>query len=261
MFPINSCYGSVLFDSGASHSLVSKQFIEKHHLKTEGMSQEMSVQSPGGILRTGLRCPKVIITIEGVEFLANLIVLDSKGLDVILGMNWLTRHKAMLDCGLRAVTLTSPNGTVVDYKPEIASQTAVDSILNSLKGMDVSDVRVVREYPDVFPEDLPGLPPDREIEFAIELVPGTAPIAKRPYRMPANELAEMKKQIQELIEKGYIGPSTSPWGAPVLFVKKKDVSMRMCVDYRALNEVTIKNKYPLPRIDDLFDQLKGASVF
>jgi hypothetical protein len=127
--------------------------------------------------------------------------------------------------------------------------------------MVVSDVRVVKEYPDVFPDELPGLPPDREIEFAIELVPGTAPIAKRPYRMPANELAEMKKQIQELIEKGYIRPSTSPWGAPVLFVKKKDGTMRMCVDYRALNEVTIKNKYPLPRIDDLFDQLKGASVF
>ena len=113
----------------------------------------------------------------------------------------------------------------------------------------------------LFPEELPGLPPDREIEFAIELVPGTAPIAKRPYRMPANELAEMKKQIQELEEKGYVRPSTSPWGAPVLFVKKKDGSMRMCVDYRSLNEVTIKNKYPLPRIDDLFDQLKGATVF
>jgi hypothetical protein len=130
--------------------------------------------------------------------------------------------------------------------------------MNSLKEMVVTDVRVVKEYPDVFPDELPGLPPDREIEFAIELVPGTAPIAKRPYKMPANELAEIKKQIQELVEKGYIRPSTSPWGAPVLFVKKKDGTMRMCVDYRALNEVTIKNKYPLPRIDDLFDQLKGV---
>ena len=120
---------------------------------------------------------------------------------------------------------------------------------------------MVREYPDVFPDDLPGLPPDREIEFAIELVPGTAPIAKRPYRMPANELVELKRQVEDLEGKGYIRPSSSPWGAPVLFVKKKDGTMRMCVDYRALNEVTIKNKYPLPRIEDLFDQLKGASVF
>ena len=105
------------------------------------------------------------------------------------------------------------------------------------------------------------MPPDREIEFVIELVPGTAPIYKRPYRMDANQLAELKDQIQDLLDKGYIRPSTSPWGAPVIFVPKKDGGTRMCVDYRALNEVTIKNKYPLPRIEDLFDQLKGACVF
>ena len=120
---------------------------------------------------------------------------------------------------------------------------------------------VVCEYPDVFPEELTRMPPDREIEFAIELAPGTAPIAKRPYRMAANELAEVKRQIEELESKGYVRPSSSPWGAPVLLVKKKDGSERMVIDYRALNEVTIKNKYPLPRIDDLFDQLKGARVF
>jgi hypothetical protein len=123
------------------------------------------------------------------------------------------------------------------------------------------EVSVVQEYLDVFPEELNSLPPDREIEFIIELLPGTVPISKRPYRMPINELEELKKQIAELQEKGFIRPSSSPWGAPVLFVKKKDGSLRMCVNYRALNEVTIKNKYPLPRIDDLFDQLKGASVF
>ena len=115
--------------------------------------------------------------------------------------------------------------------------------------------------PDVFPEELPGMPPDRDIEFVIDLVPGTAAIAKRPYRMAASELAELKKQLEELQRIGFIRPSSSPWGAPVLLVKKKDESMRLCVDYRALNEVTIKNKYPLPRIDDLFDQLKGAKYF
>ena len=99
------------------------------------------------------------------------------------------------------------------------------------------------------------------MEFIIELLPGTAPIAKRPYRMGVNELAELKKQIGELLDKGYVQPSSSPWGAPVLFVEKKDGTQRMCIDYRSLNEVTIKNKYPLPRIDDLFDQLKGACVF
>ena len=105
------------------------------------------------------------------------------------------------------------------------------------------------------------MPPDRDIEFVIDLVPRTAPIAKRPYRMAASESAELKKQLEELQRIGFIRPSSSPWGAPVLFVKKKDGSMRLCVDYRALNEVTIKNKYSLPRIDDLFDQLKGAKYF
>jgi hypothetical protein len=123
------------------------------------------------------------------------------------------------------------------------------------------DVGTVSEFPDVFPEELPGMPPDREIEFVIELVPGTALIFKRPYRMAANQLAELKEQLQELLDKGYIRPSASPWGAPIIFVPKKDGTQRMCVDYRSLNEVTIKNKYPLPRIDDLFDQLKGACVF
>ena len=121
--------------------------------------------------------------------------------------------------------------------------------------------RVVEEFPDVFPDDLPGMPPDRDIEFIIELLPGTAPIAKRPYRMGVNELEELKKQLKELSDKGFIRPSASPWGAPVIFVDKKDGTQRMCVDYRSLNEVTIKNKYPLPRIDDLFDQLRGACVF
>jgi hypothetical protein len=122
-------------------------------------------------------------------------------------------------------------------------------------------IPVVCEYPDVFPDDFPGMPPDRDVEFVIELQPGTAPISKRPYQMPHKELAELKNQLQELLDKGYIRPSSSPWGSPALFVKKKDGSLWMCVDYRPLNAVTIKNKYPLPRIDVLFDQLASAKVF
>jgi hypothetical protein len=123
------------------------------------------------------------------------------------------------------------------------------------------DINVVSEFPDVFPEDLSGMPPKRKVEFAIELIPGTTPISKRAYRVSRPELVELKKQANELSEKGYIRPSTSPWAALVLFVEKKDGTKRMCIDYRSLNEVTIKNKYPLPRIVDLFDQLRGASVF
>ena len=115
------------------------------------------------------------------------------------------------------------------------------------------DIPVVCEFLDVFPDELPGLPPNRDVEFKIELLPGTAPISRRPYRMPPNELAELKVQLQELLEKGLIRPSSSSWGCPALFVKKKDKSLRMCVDYQPLNTVTVKNKYPLPQIDILFD--------
>jgi hypothetical protein len=134
-------------------------------------------------------------------------------------------------------------------------------VLSQVKGTFLDEIRIVREYPDVFSEQLPGMPPNRDIEFIIELLPGTPPISKRSYRMPMNELVELKKQIAELQAKGFIRPSSSPWGALVVFVEKKDVTQWMCVDYRSLNDVTIKNKYPLPQIEDLFDQMKGASVF
>ncbi|KAJ9546328.1 hypothetical protein OSB04_018871 [Centaurea solstitialis] len=127
--------------------------------------------------------------------------------------------------------------------------------------LSVADVPVVSEFPDVFPEDMLGLPPDRQIEFGIDLVPGATPIARAPYRLAPPELQELSEQLQELSGKGFIRPSSSPWGAPILFVKKKDGSHRMCIDYRGLNKVTIKNRYPLPRIDDLFDQLQGESWF
>jgi hypothetical protein len=124
----------------------------------------------------------------------------------------------------------------------------------------LDEIPVVCEYLDVFPDELLGMPPDRDVEFVIELQPGTAPISKRHYHMPPKELAELKNQLQELLDKGYIRPSSSPWGCPALFVKKKDGGLRPCVDYRPLNAVTVKNKYPLPRIDVLFDQLAGARV-
>ena len=120
---------------------------------------------------------------------------------------------------------------------------------------------VVKEFPEVFPDEIPDVPPEREVEFSIDLVPGTKPVSMAPYRMSASELAELKKQLEDLLDKKFVRPSVSPWGAPVLLVKKKDGSMRLCIDYRQLNKVTIKNRYPLPRIDDLMDQLVGARVF
>jgi hypothetical protein len=171
--------------------------------------------------------------------------------DIILGTDWLSRHQVVLDIAARAIEIHSPTcGETTLYLPD---QGCTRSCAFTLIESPVERIPVVCDYQDVFPDELPGMPPDRDIEFVIELQPGTAPISKRPYRMPPAELAELKKHLQELLDKGFICPSTSPWGCPALFVKKKDESLRLCVDYRPLNAVTIKNKYPLPRIDVLFD--------
>jgi hypothetical protein len=155
--------------------------------------------------------------------------------------------------------LTKKDGTTTEFVAAVQADQAI--MLSQMKVTALKEILVVQEYPDVFLEELPDMTPDRDIEFLIELLPRTPPISKRPYRMSVNELVELKKQLVELQAKGFIRPSSSPWGAPLLFVEKKDGTQRMCIDYRSLNVVTIKNKYPLPRIEDLFDQMKGASVF
>jgi hypothetical protein len=179
-------------------------------------------------------------------------------------MDLLSKHNGLIDCAKKVVRLTPSSGKELEYVAEnlITDKAASNKImLNHLDAASTLDIRTVSKFLDVFPEELPGMPPNHEIEFVIELVPSTAPIFKRPYRMAANQLTELKEQLQELLDKGYIRASASLWGAPVIFVSKKDGTQRMCVDYRSLNEVTIRNKYPLPMIDDLFDQLKGACVF
>jgi hypothetical protein len=159
-------------------------------------------------------------------------------MDVLLGMNWMTRHRVSLDISSRAVEIDSPDlETTILYLPQRESN---NSCAYAIEGIKLKDIPIVCEYLDIFLDDLPGMPPDRDIEFVIELQPGTAPISKRPYCMPPNELAELKIQLQDLLDKGYIRPSASPWGCPALFVKKKDNSLRLCVDYRPLNAVTIK---------------------
>jgi hypothetical protein len=188
------------------------------------------------------------------------MLLPGHGIDAILGMNCLKVYGVVLDLKRRVVELRFPvseDRMSLLISSELTSPVAANVEVSS----DLTSILVVCEFPDVFPDDLPGLPPDRDVEFTIELEPGTAPISRCPYRMAPKELAEMKKQLEELRNKGFIHPSSSPWGCPAIFVKKKDGTLRMCVDYRPLNVVTIKNKYPLPRIDALFDQLAGAKVF
>jgi hypothetical protein len=191
-------------------------------------------------------------------FKTTLLILGLEGMDIILGADWMTQHRVVLDVAARALEIRSP--TSEDLVLYVPRQDSTQSCAFAMMESPVKKIPVVCEYADVFPDELPGMPPDRDIEFAIELQPGMTPISKRPYRMPPTELAELKKQLQELLDKGFIRPSTSPWGCPALFMKK-DESLRLCIDYRPLNVVTIKNKYPLPRIDVLFDQLVGAKVF
>jgi hypothetical protein len=249
----------ILFDSGASHSFISAKFSAKCQLPFHHTNGGITISTPGGRIATNQISRQVPIKLGSLVIRTTLLLLGLDSVDIILGTDWLTRHQAVLDIAARAIEIHSPAyGETVLYLPD---QGCTRSCAFVMIESPVEKIPVVYDYPDVFPDELPGMPPDRDIEFAIELQPGTAPISKRPYRIPPAELAELKKQLQELLDKGFIRPSTSPWGCPALFVKKKDESLRMCVDYHPLNVVTIKNKYPLPRIDVLFDQLVGAKVF
>jgi hypothetical protein len=264
MFPVDSHISEVLFDTGATHLFITASWVEAHNLPITTMSTPIQIDSAGGRIRAHSICLNVSVEIRGIAFPANLIVMGTQGIDVILGMNWLDKYQAVISCDKRTIKLMSPLGEEVVTElvpPEPKKVSCYQMAVDSSEADPLEIIKVVSEFPDVFPKDLPGMPPERKVEFAIELLLGTVPIFKRAYRVSGPELVELKKQIDELSGKGYIRPSTSPWAAPVLFVEKKDGTRRMCIDYRALNEVTIKNKYPLPRIEDLFDQLRGASVF
>ncbi|GJV64029.1 putative nucleotidyltransferase, ribonuclease H [Tanacetum coccineum] len=201
------------------------------------------------------------LELGGSLFSINLIPLGHGSFDVIVGMDWLSQHKAVIICHEKVVEIPVEDGRILRVHGERA--VGITKALKSAKEDEpkLNDISVVREFEDVFPEDLSGLPPQRQVEFRIDLVPGATPIAKSPYRLAPSEMQELSGQLQELQDKGFIRPSHSPWGAPVLFVKKKDGSLRMCIDYRELNKLTVKNRYPLPRIDDLFDQLQGSRFF
>jgi hypothetical protein len=196
MFLTSSHPATVLFDSGASHSFISSSFVMKHSLPIATMKHTMLVSSPRGEMRTKHICPAVSITIRGVDLMSNLILLDSKGIDIILVMYWLSKYDRVIQCAKKAVRLTKKDGATVEFVAMV--QPDQGSMLNQTKAMTLEDNRVVQEYPDVFPKELPGMPPDHDIEFLIELLPRTPPISKRPYRMPVNELVALKKQIAEL---------------------------------------------------------------
>jgi hypothetical protein len=272
----------VLIDTRSTHSFISTHFACQINKIAEPLDFCLSVATPiGDNILTDKVFRSSDVRVGDRNLMIDLVHLDFRGFDVILGMDWLATYHAIVDCFNKTITFRIPGDPEFYFKgdrimvpPCIISALEANVLLR--KGcqgylayvidtekseMKLDDIPIVHEFPDVFLEELLGLPPDKEIEFSIDSAPGTAPISIAPYRMAPVELRELKKQLQDLMQKGSIRPSASPWGAPVLFVKKKDGSMRLCIDYRQLNRATIRNRYPLPRIDDLFDQLQGAKVF
>ena len=247
-------------------------------LEVEALEKPLYVSSPLGIrARIEMICRGCELEISRILLTVNLRVMDMSEFDVIMGMDWLIVYRVVIYCERKRVTAYTQDGTRVVFqgdKHDSFPQTVYESrcqgqLAGWLASLTLEDEvrpdldlpRVVCKYEDVFLDELPGLPPQRVVDFGIELHLGTSPISMTPHRMALVELQELIVKLQELLNKGFIRSSTSPWGAPVLFAKKKDKTLRLCIDYRQLNRVTIKNRYPLPRIDDLFDQLRGARVY
>ena len=257
---------NVLYDSGATHSFISNDRVKDLKLPISSLDTNLIISTPTSkSVITNQVCLDCPLFIENKKFLVNLICLPLSQLDIILGMDWLFDNQIILNCAEKSVVFSNHEILLKPSEnPNLKNELQGYLLLSSMESNEEVNLKnkvVVQNFPEVFPDDIPGLPPNREIEFSIDLIPGTGPISIAPYRMSPSELTELKKQLEELLEKQFIRPSVSPWGAPILLVKKKDGSFRLCIDYRQLNKYAIKNKYPLPRIDDLIDQLRGASVF
>ncbi|KAG7548022.1 Reverse transcriptase domain [Arabidopsis suecica] len=272
---------NTLFDSGATHCFVSPEMVTKGGFKKERNTEYGMVRAAGGQVMNPFGIVRDIsVVVNGVDMPTDLIIVKLKKHDVILGMDWLGKYKAHIDCHrgriqfereegmlkFQGIRTTSGSLVISAIQAERMLEKGCEAYIATITTNEVGanaelkDILIANEFTDVF-EAVRGLPPDRSDPFTIELEPGTTPVSKAPYRMAPTEMAELKKQLEELLDKGFIRPSSSPWGAPVLFVKKKDGSFRLCIDYRGLNKVTVKNKYPLPRIDELLDQLRGARWF
>ena len=244
----------------------------------ETLEEPLHVNSPLGIrARIGTICRGCELEISGTLLTVDLRIMDMSEFEVILRMDWLIAYRVVIDCERKRVTAYTQDGNRKVFqggRHDILPQTVYESkcqgqlagwltslTLEDEERSDLDLPRVVCEYVDVFLDELLGLPPHRDVDFGIGLHPGISPISMTPHRMASVELQELRVQLWELLDKGFIRLSTSPWGASVLVAKKKGKTLRLCIDYRQLNRVTIKNRYPLTRIDDLFDQLRGVRVY
>ncbi|GJW67682.1 putative reverse transcriptase domain-containing protein, partial [Tanacetum coccineum] len=261
-FSLNDHFATVLFDSGADFSFISIEFAPLLNVKP-------SIVNPGYVIEVAdgkkVEVDRIIrdykLELGNSLFSINLIPLGHGSFDVIVGMDWLSQNEAVIVCHEKVVEIPLEGIGILRVQGERtlgAAKALMNAKVNETK---LSDIFVVRDFVDVFPEDLSGLPPQRQVEFRIDLAPGATPVEKSPYRLAPSEMQELSGQLQELQDRAFIRPSHSPWGAPVLFVKKEDGSFRMRIDYRELNKLTVKNRYPFPRIDDLFDQLRGSRYF
>eukprot|EP00253_Pinus_taeda_P030136 PITA_30136 len=261
---------SILIDPGATLSYVNPKVVERCNLQSVKFKNPWLVQlATRAKQRVTAKINDCSFTIADQPITADLNILPLGSYDILIGMDWLEKHWSLVDCKTKIIYYRDQEGNSkemqgikrpVQVRPITANQLVkcvrkgcqvyaiqVGYANTKDESASLNDIPVIQEFTDVFPEEIPGLPLRRNIDFTIELVPGVAPISRAPYRMSVPELTELKMQLQELLDKNYIRPSVSPWGAPMLFVKKKDDTLRMCVDYRQLNKLTIKNKYPLPR--------------
>ncbi|GJU90230.1 putative reverse transcriptase domain-containing protein [Tanacetum coccineum] len=246
VFLLNQHLARVLFDSGADKSFVSISLASMLNIPPITIDTFYNIEmADGNLVSTNIVIQGCTLTLLNQPFEIDLMPIKLGSFDVVIGMDWLSKYHARIYLRREKVPSTHPINVMEKKSDEKR----------------LEDIPVVREFSEVFLEDLPGLPPVRQVEFQIDLIPGTTPVARAPYRLAPSEMQELSNQLQELSDRGFIRPSTSPWGALVLFIKKKDGSFRMCIDYRELNKLTVKNRYPLPRIDDLFDQLQGLSVY
>ncbi|GJZ33032.1 putative reverse transcriptase domain-containing protein [Tanacetum coccineum] len=248
-FLLNNRYAFILFDTGADRSFMSTAFSSLINIVPTALDHDYDVElADGKIIGVNTIIQGCTLNFLNHPFNIDLILVELGSFDVIIGIDWLVKYHAVIVCDEKIIRI--PFGNEILIKAEDKSEEKR-----------LEDVPIVRDFPEVFPDDFLGILPTRQVEFQIDLIPGVAPVARAPYRLAPSEMKELSDQLHELSNKGFIRPSSSPWGAPALFVKKKDGSFWMCIDYRELNKLTVKNRYPLLRIDDLFDQLQGSSVY
>ncbi|GKD83349.1 putative reverse transcriptase domain-containing protein, partial [Tanacetum coccineum] len=280
-FLLNQHLARVLFDSRADKNFVSISLASMLNIPPITLDTTYDIKmADGNLVDTNIVIQGCTLILLNEPFKIDLMSIKLGSFDVVIGMDWLSKYHARIICDEKVVHIPIYGETLIIQGDRSKTRLSLISCIKTKRYISrgyqvfiaqvmekksdkkqLEDIPVVREFPEIFPEDIPGLPSVRQVDFLIDLIPGVAPVAREPYRLAPSEMQELSDQLQELAGRGFIRLSTSPWGAPVLFVKNKYIYFRMCIDYWELNKLTVKNRYLLPRIDDLFNQLQGSSVY